>query len=204
MVAIFRVILQTVISLICCLLEDRGRQTESTRHIQEEAVRNHCRNSVQSCPWWYNSRQNTDLTRPILSNAVSSEPHASYIWQTITTALYNNLHGCTCYWHMDDWGPQFSMGRGISSQAVEFFLCCRILIFPSNFAEVEYNSPTIRTIFDLMTYFWYEKITLNCQKLWALLTLSQYCTIVNKCNATWQITVFEQNNTGNFLCTVLA
>jgi len=48
------------------------------------------------------------------------------------------------------------MGCRILSQAAEFTLCCRILIFPWNFAEVA-NSVAISTIFDLMTYFRHEK-----------------------------------------------
>ena len=51
-----------------------------------------------------------------------------------------------------NWGPQFSMGGGISSQAAEFSLCNGILIFPQNFAEIK-NSPATSTIFVLMTYF---------------------------------------------------
>jgi len=64
------------------------------------------------------------------------------------------------------------VGHGISSQAAEFSLWHRILInfrrILQNFAKVE-NSSVISMIFDLMTYFYQEKIKLNCQKLRALL-----------------------------------
>jgi len=49
------------------------------------------------------------------------------------------------------------------------------LIFPWNFAEFE-NSPANSTIFDLMMYFYHGK------------KLSKAVgTVVNKCNAIWQI-----------------
>jgi len=59
------------------------------------------------------------------------------------------------------WSPQFSAGRGISSQAAEFSLCLAILIFLQNFARIE-NSPIISMTLTWWRIFIMEKIILNC------------------------------------------
>jgi len=55
------------------------------------------------------------------------------------------------------------MGRGISSQAAEFFICHRIMIFSRNFVEVK-NLPAISMIFDLLKYFYHQKNQTELQK----------------------------------------